>query len=169
MKITKKTKVKDILPFLTTDRFNTLLEVVDEYPLDKNILSFSVGEFAELTIDEESYIRAILNPKERVFKAFGRLKSYRTQMKQLADYLKTFELKLTPEEKQASQGIDMPTTAERMLLDCAKFFNLHSMEEAEKVPLADWLVVLKDQVATAKYARNYNKILEQRSKARRKK
>lgn len=166
MKITKKTKVKEILPFLTEERFNKLLEVVEEYPLHKNILSFTVGEFAELTISEEEYIKKILNPKEKVYIAFGKLKSYRNQMKQLADYLKTFELKLTPEEKQASQGIDLPSTAERVLLDCVKFFHLHSMEEAEKIPLSDWLVVLKDQVATAKYSRNYQKILEQRSKSK---
>lgn len=169
MQITKKTKVKEILPFLTEERFNSLLEAVEEYPLDKNILSFTVGEFADLTIDEESYIKKILNPKEKVYIAFGKLKSYRNQMKQLADYLKTFELKLTPEEKQASQGIDLPSTAERMLLDCVKFFNLHSMEEAEKIPLSDWLVLLKDSVATARYSRNYSRIIEQKSKTHRKK
>ena len=169
MQVTKKTKVKDILPFLTEERFNSLLEAVEEYPLEKNILSFSVGEFADLTIDEESYIKKILNPNEKVYIAFGKLKSYRNQMKQLADYLKTFELKLTPEEKMASQGIDFPSTVERMLLDCVKFFHLHSMEEAEKIPLSDWFVALKDSVATARYSRNYSRIIEQKSKTHRKK
>ena len=169
MKITKKTKVKEILPFLTEERFNKLLEAVEEYPLDKNILSFSIGEFADLTIDEESYIKKILNPKEKVYIAFGKLKSYRNQMKQLADYLKTFELKLTPEEKQASQGIDLPSTVERILLDTVKAYHLHSTKEAEELPLTDWILFLKDSVATARYSRNYNKILEQKAKAHRKK
>lgn len=166
MKITKRTKVKDITPFLTTERFNSLLEAVEEYPLETPVLKMTVGQFAELTISEEDFIRELLNPNERVFKAFGRLKSYRNQMTALTKYLEGMQLKLTSDEKLASQNVDMPTTAERMLLDCVKFFHLHSMEEAEKIPISDWLVVLKDQVATAKYSRNYQKILEQRSKSK---
>ncbi len=166
MKITKKTKVKDILPFLTTDRFNTLLEVVDEYPLDKDILSMTIGEFGELTLDEEGFIKKILNPREKVYIAFGKLKNYRRQMNSLAEYLKSFEIKMTNEERLASQQVDMPTTTERILLDTVKAYHLHSTREAEQLPLTDWILVLKDMVATAKYSRNYQKILEQRSKSK---
>lgn len=169
MIITNKTRVKDITPFITTQE--KMLEAIDlfpEYPLQKDILQMTCGEFCELCINEEDYLSKIMKPRERAYKAFGRLKSYRNQMNNLSNYLKTFDISLTPEEQAAGKGVDFPTTPERILLDCVKTFHLHSTKEAENLPLTDWIIVLKDQVASAKYQRNYNKILEQKSKTQRK-
>lgn len=170
MLITKRTRVKDITPLITNkERINELIDLFPEYPLKKDILEMTVGEFCDLCINEDEYLNDILKPRERAYKAFGRLKSYRNQMKNLSDYLKRFEIKLSQEEKAASVGVDMPDTPERILLDCVKAYHLHSTKEAEDLQLTDWILVLKDQVATARYSRNYNKILEQKSKTHRKK
>lgn len=170
MFVTKKTRVKDLTPFLNNqDKINELIDLFPEYPLEKDILQMSVGQFCELCINEEDYISSIMRPREKAYKAFGRLKSYRNQMNSLSDYLKTFDIKLSQEEKAAGKGIDFPTTPERILLDCVKAYHLHSTKEAEDLPITDWILVLKDSVATARYSRNYNKILEQKSKAHRKK
>lgn len=170
MLITKRTRVKDIVPLITNqERINELIDLFPEYPLEKDILQMTVGQFCELCINEDDYLNEILKPRERAYKAFGRLKSYRNQMKNLSDYLKRFEIHLTQEEKAAGQGVDFPDTPERILLDCVKAYHLHSTKEAEDLPLTDWILVLKDQVATARYSRNYSKILEQKSKTHRKK
>lgn len=170
MLITKRTRVKDITPLITNqERINELIDLFPEYPLKKDILEMTVGEFCDLCINEDEYLNDILKPRERAYKAFGRLKSYRNQMKNISDYLKRFEIKLSQEEKAASVGVDMPDMPERILLDCVKAYHLHSTKEAEDLPLTDWILVLKDQVATAKYQRNYSKIIEQKSKTHRKK
>lgn len=169
MIIRKRTRVKDISLLIPKNRMEDFIKSFPPYPLKTPILSMTVGQFADLTLDEDSFINDILRPNERAYIAFGRLNQYGIEMKALADYLKTMQIKLSPDEQAASRGVDMPSFVERMLLDTVQFFHLHSMSEAEKIPLADYLVVLKDQIATAKYQRNYSKILEQRSKAHRKK
>lgn len=169
MTISKKDRVRDIIPLIRPERMEEFIESFPSYPLEKPILSMTVGEFSDIMLDEDSYITKMLNPKERAYIAFGRLHQYSIEMKGVADFFKTMQLKLSPEEQAASRGVDLPSFVERMLLDTVTFFHLHSMAEAEKIPLADYLVVLKDSVATARYQRNYNKILEQKSKAHRKK
>lgn len=169
MVIKKNTRVKDIIPLIRPDRMEEFINSFPPQPLEKPILSMTVGEFSEIMLDEDSYITKMLNPKERAYIAFGRMHQYSIEMKALVDYLKTMQLKLSPEEQAASRNIDLPSFVERMLLDTVTFFHLHSMSEAEKIPLADYLVVLKDQVATTKYQRNYSKIIEQKSKTHRKK
>ena len=167
MELTTRTRVRDLIPLISKDRMEEFINSFPPYPLPKQLLSMNVGEFSNIVLDEESYIGTIAKPSERAYIAFGRLHQYGIEMKALADYLKTLQIKLSPDEKAASIGVDMPSFVERMLLDTVQFFHLNSMEQAEKIPLADYLVVLKDQVASAKYARNLNKIIEQRSKAKR--
>lgn len=169
MIISKRTRVKDLVPLVRPERMVEFINSFPPYPLEKPILSMNLGEFADLIIDEDSFIEKIMKPRERAYIAFGRMHQYSIEIKAISDYFKRFEIKLTQEEKSASIGVDSPSFVERMLLDTVSFFHLHSMAEAEKIPLADYLVVLKDSVATAKYSRNYNKILEQKAKAHRKK
>lgn len=169
MVITKKTRVKDITLLIPKNRLQEFINSFPPYPLDKPILSMSVGEFCNLIIDEDSFLDSIIRPRERAYIAFGRLHQYSLEMKNLSDYLKRFEIHLSQEEKAAGKGIDFPETPERIILDCVKAYHLHSTKEAEDLPITDWILILKDNVATAKYSRNYSKILEQKSKAHRKK
>lgn len=165
MKITKRTRVKDITPLIRNEEtMKRLIESFPPYPLEKNILSMTIGEFCELTIDESGYINRMLDPKQKAYIAFGRLKEYSNQMKVLTKFLEGMSIQMTADEKMASQNVDMPSTAERILLDTVKAYHLHSTKEAEQLPITDWILVLKDSVATAKYSRNYQKILEQKSK-----
>ena len=52
------------------------------------------------------------------------------------------------------QGVDFPNAVERMLLDCVKFFHLHSFDEAERLKVAEWLLVAKEEASAANYERN---------------
>lgn len=124
----------------------------------------TIGEFSEILLDEQAYIMKILNPRAKVWKAFGQLKSFQRQMREVSNFMKKYEIKQTPEEKQASIGISFPDFCAKMLITVVQFFNLHSFKEAEQIPLADYLVILQDQSSAVKYQRNYSKILEQKSK-----
>lgn len=164
MKITKRTRVKDLLPLLTEKRMEYLLDNIQEYPLDIPILSLTIGEFAEILMDEQAYMMKILNPRARAYKAFGQLKSFKRQMEEVSNFMKKYEIKQTPEEKQASVGVNFPDFIAKMLITTTQFFNLHSFKEAESIPLADYLVILQDQSSAVKYQRNYSKLLENKSK-----
>lgn len=164
MKITKRTRVKEVLPLLTERRLEYLLERLQEFPLEKPILSLTIGEFAEILLDEQAYVMRLLNPRERAWKAFGRLKTFKREMSEISDFMKRYEIKQSSEEKQAAVGVDFPDFIAKILITVTQFFNLHSFKEAEAIPLANYLVILQDQSSAVKYQRNYSKILEQKSK-----
>jgi len=168
MLITKKTKTKHILPLLSDAAIvEQLLDKIEPYPLDKDIIEMTIAEFASIVDDDEEYVKGLLKEKY-AYKAFGKLKSYQQQMKSLNSWLKRLEIQQTSEEKQASLGVEFPSMIERMLLTVTEFFHLTSFEEAEKVKLSNYLLIAKDKVADTKYQRNYQKILDTKSKMNRK-
>ena len=165
MKITKRTKTKDILPLLTQDTLKELLEKVPAMPLKKPLLFLTVGEFSEIIEDEEIYIAKLLKHR-KALKAFGLLKQYKVEMESLAKFFKMYEIKRTQEEEAATKGVVFPNLAQRMLVDVVKWFGLHSTKEAEKVKLSEWLTFWMDEAANMLYQRNYQKILEQKHKSK---
>lgn len=168
MKITKYTRLKELLPFLTSkEKIESILSQIEEYPLEKDITSMTIGEFSEIVMDEESYITKIMRPRERAYIALGRLKSFRRQMEQLMNYIKKFQIKQSADEKQAALNIDFPDMLSRMLITTAQFFTLHSFTEAENIPLADYLLILKDNSSSIQYQRKYQQIIDSKSKSKR--
>lgn len=162
MKITHRTRVKDILPLLTEKRMEYLLERIPEYPLNKPILSLTIGEFAEILMDEQAYMMKILNPRERAYIAFGQLKSFKRQMEEISAWMKKYEIKQSEEERRAAIGIEFPDFIAKILIIVVQFFGLHSFKEAEQIPLADYLIILQEQSSSIRYQRNYSKIIEQK-------
>lgn len=167
MLITKKTKTKDILPLLTKkELLDELLDKVPPVPLKKPIISMTIKEFSNIILDEEAYINKLLS-KRRALTAFGMIKTYRSEMQGLSSWLKKHEIAQTAEEKQAAADVDFPSMIERMLITVTKFFNLSSMDKAEKRYVNEYLLILKDQTADVKYQRNYQSILERKANANR--
>lgn len=170
MQITKRTKLKHLLPLLADkERIDSVLEQIEEYPLKKDVISMTVGEFSEIVLDEEKFIASLLLPNERAYKALGRLKNYKRQMKQLLDWIKKFQVKQTQDERAAAQGIQFPDMCSRILIVVTEFFHLKSFKEAEDVPLADYLLILQEQSTSIQYQRAYNKLLELKQKSKKKK
>lgn len=141
-----------------------LLENIPEYPLEKPILSMTIGEFSEILLDEQSYIQKFISPKEYAYKAFGRLKTFKREMEEVQKWIQKFEIKPSADEKQAAIGIEFPNFITKILITVCNFFGLHSFKEAEVIPLADYLVILQEQSSAIKYQRNYSKLIEQKSK-----
>lgn len=165
MKITKRTKTRDVLPLLTQDTLKELLEKVHAVPLDKPLITLTVGEFGEMVEDEETYIGKLLKHR-KALKAFGRLKQYKQEIEAISKFFKLYDIRRTADESNAAIGIKFPNLGQRMLIDCVKWFHLNSMEEAEKVKLSAWLTMWQDEAANALYQRNYSKILEQKHKSK---
>ena len=165
MQITNKTLTRDILPLLTKELLDELLEKVPAIPLKKPLLSMTVGEFGVLVEDEETFVVGLLEHR-KALKAFGLLKQYRQEIESVAKFFKLYECRKTQEETAAAKGITFPNLGQRMLIDCVKWFHLNSMEEAEKVKVSDWLTFWMDEASSALYQRNYSRILEQKHKVK---
>lgn len=168
MLINKKTKTKDILPIITLVQLDELIDQVEECPLDKSILEMSLAEFQAVIEDEEKFILSLLSEKY-LFKALGKLKSYKRQMKEITNFLKMYDSKQTKEEKQAAIGIVFPDLVSKMLLTVTKFFHLKSFEEAEKVPVSSYLLIFQDEASSMLYQKAYNNIISEQIKQKNKK
>jgi hypothetical protein len=167
MKLTNKTLTKDVLPLLTKELLEEILDKVPAVPLDKPLLSLTVGEFGEIIEDEETYIVKLLKHR-KALKAFGLLKQYRQEIEAISKFFKLYETKKTQEETNAALNIKFPSFSQRILIDCVKWFHLKSMEEAEKIKISEWLTMWQDEASAALYQHNYSKLLEQKNKAKRK-
>lgn len=161
--ITRKTRTADIAPLLTTEeRFKAVLDSVPAVPLDVPVLEMTVGQFIEATENKDYALRFL--EEKYALKAFGHLKSFLAEIKKITDYLETLAVPRKAEEVQASEGVPYPSFGVRVLLDCVKAFHLHSMEEAEAVPLTSWLAVYQDAASAAIYQRNLAAINELKTK-----
>ncbi len=167
MKITKKTLTKDILPLLTQDTLKELLEKVPAVPLEKPLLSMTVGEFGEIVEDEDAFVAKLLKHR-KALKAFGMLKQYQQEMEALAKFFKMYEIKKSQEENNAAKGVVFPNLGQRMLIDCVRWFHLNNTEEAEKVKVSEWLTIWQDEASAALYQRNYMNIMDAKNKVKRK-
>ena len=168
MIIDQHTKTKDILPLLTKELVDELLEKVPAIPLKKPLLSMTVGEFGALVEDEEPYIVKLLSHR-KALKAFGLLKQYRQEIDGISRFFKLYDYQKTQEETRAATNIKFPSFGQRMIIDCVRYFHLNSTEEAEKVKLSDWFTFWMDEASAALYQRNYSKLLEQQHKQKGKK
>lgn len=169
MKITKKTKTRDILPLLTKERLEDLLEQVEPVTLEKSILSMTLTEFNDIISDEESFMLELVKHNRKALKFLGKLKSFREQMNGLNAFFKRLEINQSSEEKAAAKGVLFPDIMQRMLLTCCAFFHLKSFDEAEKCRISDYMLIYQNEAANAQYQRNYQAILEQKQKNKSKK
>lgn len=161
MLITRKTKTKSVLPFLTDERVEQLLEAVEPQPLEKDLTDMTVGEF--LDVLEDGYAERFLREKY-VYMAFGKLKEFKNQMEGITKYLKMNEIKPNADQERAAIGVEFPDFGEQMLLTVTEYFGLKSFDEAEKVKMSNYMLIAKKQSSEAKFKYQYDKIMEQRMK-----
>ena len=148
MVITTSTPTVLVLPILTYDVLEKLMETTPLMEMEKPIWKMTCGEFIEC-LDEE---------------AIGHLKCFKRDMESLQRYLNLNEIKETSEENQAKQGVVFPTFQETILITVAEFFHLRNFEEAEDIPFSNFLLINKYKTANAKFERNLNKIITSKSK-----
>ena len=163
IKLSKRTKTRDILPVLTKEQLEDFMSKIPEVPLKTPILSMKISEFSKIIDDEEAFVNKILS-KRRLFKALGLLKSYKRQMNELTKFIKMYEVKQTQEEKAAAVGILFPDLVSYMLLTVTKFYHLNSMKQAEKMKVSEFLIVFQEDSSGLLYQRNYNKIMQAKNK-----
>ena len=162
MRVDKRTKTKKILPFLTDELVNELLEKLPEVDLDKSIMNMTIEEFSTIIEDENAFIDKLIKEKY-LFTAFGKLKSFKRQMKEITNFIKMYEIKQSQDEKQAAIGIIFPDLVSRMLLTVTKYLSLHSLEEAKHIKVSEYLIIMQDEASSLMYQRNYSDILSKKA------
>lgn len=161
MVITTSTPTVLVLPILTDDVLEKLMETTPLMEMEKPIWKMTCGEFIECL--DEDYSLAFLK-EETIGEAIGHLKCFKRDMESLQRYLNLNEIKETSEENQAKQGVVFPTFQETILITVAEFFHLRNFEEAEDIPFSNFLLINKYKTANAKFERNLNKIITSKSK-----
>lgn len=161
MRVTADTKTKDILPLLNEERAKQIAETVEPYPLEKPLLKMTVGEFI-MALDESFFLQ--LMKAKRAVVAFGRYRQYMAELESVTNYIQRYAVQQDADERTAAQGLDFPTLQERILIECVHHYHLHSTAEAERLPIADWLLMVKSEGANAQYQRALSKIQSKKSK-----
>jgi len=165
MKITYKTKTKRVLPLVTPQNIERLLDLM---PTDDSfsLFSLTISDFSGIIDDEGDWIMKNIFLKEKyAIPAFSKLKAFKEQMEQLNSFLKKYEIPSSSEEKNARQGIVFPSFVQSILTDLVVFFHLKSFDEAEKYHLSDWLMIWQKRASESLYQYKLNKAYEQKNKA----
>ena len=158
------------MPLLSRERLLRIIEEVEAVQLDKPIIMMTIGEFIEVM--DEDYYRRFLT-EEFAFVAFGKIKQLKLELEAINNLLRKYEVKISGDERAAMAGVEFPTPQERMLIDAREWFGLQCLESdggrygATSVPLAEYIIMLKEKTAAAQFERNRAKIEEKKMKGSR--
>lgn len=171
MKITKKTRTRQILPLLTTaERVQWVVDNIPPFPLPTPVTQMTIGEYIEAT--QESYIERLLKQKY-AYIAFGQVRQLRSELDALGKYLKKLMLKLTADEEAAQANVPWLDSGQRMVVDVIKWGLATPapgepiLDAAEKVKVSAWLLMNQDRATAAQYERNLSDIREKRWRSER--
>lgn len=168
MKITKRTKTRDVAPFLNKESIEELIEKVPEVDaFKKSIMDMTIEEFSDVIMNEDALVEGFLKEKY-LFNAIGKLKSYKRQMESITKLFKLYEIKQTPEEKQAAVGIVFPDIISKMMLTASKLTSLTPLEAAKKMLVQEYLMIYQDEASSLMYQRAYSDIINKQMKLKEK-
>lgn len=166
MRITERTKYKDIAPFLWDDtRLDELKKQIPFLPLKKDMAYWTCGDFVRILNNDEDFIRKkIIGRTKYAVEYFGRLRTFENVLKNIKTYIEQNDTKATEEERQAANNVNFPTMQEQIFLKVQQRFNLNSFKDVENVPLTDYLLIVKDESSKHKFEFNLNRIYDRQRK-----
>lgn len=151
--LTSKTKTRALLPLIGSENaFKEVLKKVPPKALPVAVLDMSVGEWLAAVNDKEYAMKYL--EEEYAVVAFGYLRQFLKEMADLSAFIEGLAVSQTPDEKRAAEGVKWPNFGQRVLIDCVKFFGLHSFAEAEDVKVGDWVTMYMDAAAASQYQKN---------------
>lgn len=180
MKITKQTPLNEVIYFMTTERWTQIIDLVSDQDISlqgwQSIKSRTLGEFIELSNALEkkdlSFIIDTFFVTERkwyqrpkmttLWEVAIRLKWLFREFEEINKFFESLQIKQDADEKQAGNGINFLNSYMSMLIFAQQKFFLHSLEDAEKVKLSEYMALKKNEVDGIKYQRNLQKIYQQK-------
>lgn len=180
MKITKHTPLNEVIYFMTTERWSAILDQVSDQDIAlqgwQSIKAHTLGEFIQLSQALEkkdlNYIISIffVTPRKwyqrpkmpTLWEVAIRLKWLFKEFEDVNKFFESLQIKQDADEKQAGNGINFLNPYVSMLIFAQQKFFLHSLEDAEKVKLSEYMALKKNEVDGIKYQRNLQKIYQQK-------
>ena len=180
MKITKQTPLNEVIFFMTTERWSQIIDQVTDQDISlqgwQSIKSHTLGEFIKLSQAlEKKDLNFIINtffvtsrkwyqrPKmPTLWEVAVRLKWLFKELEDVNKFFEGLQIKQDADEKQAGNGINFLNPYVSMLIFAQQKFFLHSLEDAEKVKLSEYMAMKKNEVDGIKYQRNLQKIYQQK-------
>ena len=180
MKITKHTKLDEVMYFMTADRWAKIIDKVSDRDVElqgwRSIKSYTLGEFIQLSQALEkkdlNYIISIFfvmprkwyqRPKmPTLWEVAVRLKWLFREFEEINNFFESLQIKQDADEKQAGQGINFLNPYISMLIFAQQKFFLHSLKDAENVELSEYMAMKKNEVDIIKHQRNLQKIYQQK-------
>lgn len=180
MKITKHTPLNDVIYFMTTERWSQILDMVTDQDVTsqgwQSIKTYTLGEFIKLSqalekkdlnyiietffVDSRKWYQRPKMPT--LWEVAVRLKWLFKELEGVNKFFESIAIKQDAEERQAGQGINFLNPYISMLIFAQQKFFLHSLEDAEKVKLSEYMAIKKNEVDGIKYQRNLQKIFQQK-------
>ena len=169
MILTRKTRWRDIAPLIGHLDLDAILDKVEEEPLQKDILDITCGDFIGLLNQDSHTAEKVVGSPKAALVMLGRLKTMRRRMKEIGEYITANDYTQDSMVQKAAAGVRFPTPQERILLDVQQRYHLRSLDEAEKAPLTDYLLMVRDQTARAKFESNLQNLQKQKYNLKNKK
>lgn len=164
--IDKHTRTRQILPLLTISNIGEVIKSVPAVPMEKPLTEWTIEEFDEALTSPETILlkMALKNRKALVF--LGRVRDFYDSLEGFQRFIKQFEIQQSVEEKQAANGIPFPSFGNTMLTTVIEAYHLHSVEEASKVKVKEYMLFFQHNASTAMFNKRYSDITTKKAKAR---
>lgn len=161
--------IQTLLNIVTDEEFESIMTITDIKPVelgDDSLFHISVGEFlTEVLENADKYItERVLCVDDNIpaAKAIGRLKTFQSEFSAISKVIDNCRPVTSDIERAAASGIVFPSFPEQVLLSVVEYFHLRSIAEAENLPFADYLLVLRSQSAEAKFNRRYQQLISKK-------
>lgn len=128
-------------------------------PMDINILKMKVGDIIKCITSEQSFAEYVDSLDYTIIDKFAFVKGFMNQINGLFKSLDKYNDNVPPEYQSVLMTTKGLSTPEAILVDCIKYYNLHSTREAEELPFFDWYIMKRDDVISGSINRKYDKMM----------
>lgn len=162
--IDKRTHTRKILPLLTVSNLTEVIKDVPAIPMEKPLTEFTLEEFDMCLTSPEAFIFELAKHNRKALVFLGRVKDFYNSLEGFKKFTQQFEMKQSAEEKQAANGVPFPSFGNSMLTTVIEFYHLHSVDEASKMKVKEWMLAFEHSASNAMYSRRYSDIARKNAK-----
>lgn len=165
MKITEKTKCREVEHLLTKEKLEELMklpEVAMEEPFrTRKFMDLSIKQLDWILDNPEKTVRIIRWTNPKLLGFVSRVKGLKSNLKGIESFLKSYQTEQTKAEKRAMKGISFPDFINQILIDLIEFYHLHSVRQASRMKLKEWMLCAQSKMSKMKFQAELDKIRKQ--------
>lgn len=168
MIITEKTRLSEVEHLLNKENIEELLKNPEIKTLEPlkfiDFFNVSIKRFDWLLDHQDAYVKWLRFSERKLIRFLGRLKGFKNYMKTIEDFIKSYHIDQSKEEKQAMKGVRFPDFTNQMLIDVIEFYNLHSVKQASRMKIKEWMLAAQSRMSRSKFQSELARIREKEMK-----